>query len=56
MEDLLLIHAMSSAAPCAAVAAAAAPAAAVDPQRLKIEMKLIDSPQQPWFIYDHFRG
>lgn len=51
MEDLLPIHTKSLADPCA-VGAAAAPAAAVDPQRMKIEMKLIDSAQQPWFIYD----
>lgn len=57
MEDLLLIHTKSLAAPSAvgvapAAAAAAAPTVFVDPQRMKIEMKLIDSPQQPWFIYD----
>lgn len=54
MEDLLLIHTKSLAAPSAvgAAPAAAAPTVFVDPQRMKIEMKLIDSPQQPWFIYD----
>jgi len=29
---------------------------AVDPQRLKIEMKLIDTPQQPQFIYPQDRA
>lgn len=53
MEDLLLIHTKSLAAPRAVgVAPAAAATVFVDPQRMKIEMKLIDSLQQPWFIYD----
>lgn len=51
MEDLLLIHTKSLAAP-RAVGVAPAATVFVDPQRMKIEMKLIDSPQQPWFIYD----